>query len=149
MFKCNCCGNIFEEGEEGTRREYIGSFWGAPAYKEYDVCPSCRSDDFDEAENCEICGEVVASDDCYDGVCPNCIVKNFMNWELCKRACKNDKQPYELSAFWAWVFEDDEIEKILYNELKKRDYVNCTDFIVDNPEAIAEQLKKEKEEAKK
>lgn len=48
LYVCNCCGRKFEEDEVRTVSENVGEFWGAPAYMDYDVCPQCGSDDFDE-----------------------------------------------------------------------------------------------------
>ena len=31
----------------------FGEFWGAPAYKEYLVCPDCRSDEIEEYHESE------------------------------------------------------------------------------------------------
>ena len=42
-YKCEDCGEIFNEDEAGTERERVGEFWGAPAYKDFIVCPRCRS----------------------------------------------------------------------------------------------------------
>ena len=48
IYKCFDCGEIFDAEHAGTRSERVGEFWGAPAYKEYIVCPCCRSDDYEE-----------------------------------------------------------------------------------------------------
>jgi len=52
--KCCECGLVFNEGEAETRSECVGEFWGAPAYKNYNICPRCRSDfleDYTESED--------------------------------------------------------------------------------------------------
>lgn len=46
MFKCNECGEIFEDPEQ--RQEYMGEFWGMPAYETFSYCPNCGSEEFDE-----------------------------------------------------------------------------------------------------
>lgn len=43
VFKCGCCGAIFEDPD--TRREYTGEFWGEAAYEDWDCCPVCWSTD--------------------------------------------------------------------------------------------------------
>lgn len=45
-YKCNDCGCVFTDEEAGTRTENVGEFWGAPAYKDFIVCPRCDSDDY-------------------------------------------------------------------------------------------------------
>ena len=48
MIKCSDCGARFEDYEVRTRSEYVSEFWGAPAYAEICVCPSCGSDDLED-----------------------------------------------------------------------------------------------------
>lgn len=45
MYICNNCGEIFEETKQVT--EYMGEFWGFPAYETYDCCPWCSDYDID------------------------------------------------------------------------------------------------------
>ena len=46
-YKCDDCGEIFDEENCGTRHECVGEFWGAPAYKDFMVCPNCDSEYID------------------------------------------------------------------------------------------------------
>lgn len=46
MFKCEYCGEIFEEPV--SAKEDRGEFWGAPCYETIYICPACGSDDFYE-----------------------------------------------------------------------------------------------------
>ena len=48
IYKCDNCGRVFTDEQADTRKECVGEFWGAPAYKEYLVCPDCKSDEIDE-----------------------------------------------------------------------------------------------------
>lgn len=48
-YKCNDCGAEFDEPE--TYSEYMGEFWGFPAYEEFGRCPVCESDDYEENNN--------------------------------------------------------------------------------------------------
>lgn len=43
--KCYDCGAIFPEEDAGTYQEYVGEFWGTPAYQTYNCCPECNSED--------------------------------------------------------------------------------------------------------
>lgn len=55
--KCSDCGHVFAEEDAETTQEYVGEFWGAPAYQTISICPNCRSEDIDEfsysSEECE------------------------------------------------------------------------------------------------
>ena len=42
-YKCEDCGEIFNEDEAEVKKENQGEFWGAPAYQEFNVCPRCKS----------------------------------------------------------------------------------------------------------
>lgn len=46
MFKCYSCGCTFEYF--GTIKDYVGEYWGRPAYQNIAVCPYCKSENFDE-----------------------------------------------------------------------------------------------------
>lgn len=48
IYKCGNCGRVFTDEQADTRKELVGEFWGAPAYKEYLCCPDCRSDEIEE-----------------------------------------------------------------------------------------------------
>ena len=50
QYKCQDCGNTFEE--PAIRTEKVGSSTDslAPGYLKYEVCPCCGSEDFDEIE---------------------------------------------------------------------------------------------------
>ena len=47
-YKCNCCGEVFDEDDANYVREYVGEFWGTPAYNNYMTCPNCDEEDFEE-----------------------------------------------------------------------------------------------------
>lgn len=49
-FKCYDCGAIFDEDEIVSRSEYVGEFWGSPAYQTVNYCPECGSDYIREYE---------------------------------------------------------------------------------------------------
>ena len=50
MLRCCRCRAIFREEDAGYGREYVGEFWGAPAYESVDLCPECNSSDIEDAE---------------------------------------------------------------------------------------------------
>ena len=50
-YKCNDCEAEFNEPD--TYTEYMGEFWGVPAYEEFGCCPVCKSDDYEEVSDYE------------------------------------------------------------------------------------------------
>jgi len=57
MYKCNCCGNIFEEPI--VVRESRGEYWGMPCYEKITVSPCCK-EDFTEVKEYHAEGKVYA-----------------------------------------------------------------------------------------
>ena len=59
---CNECGCVFDDDEAGTITEYEGEgVMRGPIY--YSCCPECRSEDFSEAKECDMCGEYAEKED--------------------------------------------------------------------------------------
>ena len=52
MYKCEECGNVFDEPK--MVQECVGEFWGTPAYETWAVCPDCGSDEIEDYEDNEI-----------------------------------------------------------------------------------------------
>ena len=50
-YRCPYCGWVGDEEELETRREYVGEFWGMPAYDNTTVCPDCGNDEIEEVED--------------------------------------------------------------------------------------------------
>lgn len=48
--KCLNCGAEILRDELEYTREYMGEFWGMPAYEDAYVCPHCGSDDIEDSE---------------------------------------------------------------------------------------------------
>ena len=69
MYICNECKEVFEEYEVVYEALPYGM---GSAYEKWCVCPYCGDTDFDEAEECECCGEVVAKERLKDGLCEEC-----------------------------------------------------------------------------
>lgn len=57
MFYCNECKEIFDEYDAEARKEYPNSTDFPNSYYTYLVCPNCHSDNIQEAQRCELCGE--------------------------------------------------------------------------------------------
>lgn len=67
MYICNNCGLVFEDCKIDRQFHPYGMGYAA---EEFAVCPHCNDTDFDEAKQCEMCGEFVA--ELEDGLCDCC-----------------------------------------------------------------------------
>ena len=67
MYKCQNCQRTFDS--LNCMIDSYSEYWGAstPLYKS--VCPYCGSDDYEEMDKCEICGEWI---DPGEELCDNC-----------------------------------------------------------------------------
>ena len=75
MYKCRRCGEVFEEDE--IRESVTYHPWrDGEADEVFEECPYCGDGDFDEAEQCEECGEWFLRDELHDGRCDECLKKN-------------------------------------------------------------------------
>lgn len=73
MYKCDDCGYEFKEPRQG--QEYMGQCHGTPAYREYSICPSCGSEEYDCLdEQCEECGSFI-----------DCVRAYLGKYERCER----------------------------------------------------------------
>lgn len=148
---CLDCGNIFEEGEQATWREDRAEYCGTPCSVEMSGCPICKGD-YEETTPCAICGSEHLEDDLNGGLCDDCIDKYKNDIDMCFNIGANDTDKVELNCFLAAMFDKQEIEEILFKELKKEAKyieIDCKKFIdgVDRDwfaEMLLEQLEREK-----
>ena len=68
MYICKDCGAVFEEPYKWRDDPSPAGVSLSSGYYEYWECPSCGSEDVDEAERCEVCGEYIAE----SGICESC-----------------------------------------------------------------------------
>lgn len=52
MFRCNECRKAFYHPH--SKSEYVGEWFGFPAYEDFCYCPHCNSDEFDSVDDTEI-----------------------------------------------------------------------------------------------
>ena len=72
MYKCLDCGHVFEEPKQYSEdRTPGGAFEGGSFIEHYTGCPLC-SGAFEEAKQCEICGEYFTDDELTDTTCGDC-----------------------------------------------------------------------------
>lgn len=140
MYICMHCGHWFDEPTNRYNRTVARP-------DDEGFCPNCGSDFFDEAEQCELCGEWHAADYLHCGVCKKCeeeksTVENAFKWG------EEVKEGVELNGFLTWAFSVSEIEEILKRELmesgKEKEYANR--FCTDDLGMFVEWLKKEEDE---
>ena len=67
MYICMNCQAMFDSPNEVE--DFTSEFWGARVRHMTSVCPNCGSDDFDEMDKCEICGEDINPG---EELCENC-----------------------------------------------------------------------------
>jgi methionyl-tRNA synthetase len=72
MYVCPNCGCVFESPK--LYSDFQGEVFGAPSYETYTGCPNCGSG-YDEAIQCEICGECYPENQIYRGYCEKCANK--------------------------------------------------------------------------
>lgn len=144
-YKCLGCGHIFEEGEQAAWREYMGECHGSLAYKEFSGCPICKGD-FEETKQCEICGGEFLEDELNGGlVCDDCVEEYKRDLETCYAIAETtEKQEIKINALLASLFDVDEIETILYQQLESvKDSIDCSAFINEDKDWFAEKLAEE------
>lgn len=67
LYICNDCGEVFDRPKHTHNGGYYDEDWCE--------CPSCASTDYDPAEKCEICGEILQEKKMLYGLCPSCVSK--------------------------------------------------------------------------
>lgn len=71
--KCLECGNVFDDDEISYWSESRGEFWGEPCSEEMSGCPHCGSGDYEDAYECEECGEYFTLDELDENhLCEDC-----------------------------------------------------------------------------
>jgi DNA-directed RNA polymerase subunit RPC12/RpoP len=117
---CLDCGNIFEEGEQITFQENMGEHFGVSCSKKISGCPLCGGE-YEESTPCVFCGSEHLEEDLNGGLCDECIDKYKNDIEMCFKIGQNDDDKVELNCFLASVFDKEDIEKVLFRELKERE----------------------------
>ena len=71
MYLCANCGQMFDS--PNIEEDFTSEFWGSTARHMASVCPNCGSDEFDEMDKCEVCGEWIDPGDELCEVCDGLI----------------------------------------------------------------------------
>ena len=149
MLKCLECGHVFSEYELNTWEESRGEHFGIPCYEKMSGCPICEGD-YEDAVECDVCGENHLASELTGGVCEDCIKKYQHDVDMLFKIGENDTDKVELNCFLASVFTKEDIELILLDALKSmKEYSkklvesDCERFIEYNREWFAERLAEE------
>lgn len=125
-YKCLECGHIFERGEEKYWRESYG--------EEMCGCPLCGGS-FEETRKCAVCGGEFLREELngykYE-VCEDCQDEYKYNVDVCYRIGDTNKESIEINSLLATLFSVDEIEAVLYRELKEAQKIkpiDCKSFL--------------------
>lgn len=71
MYRCDECGELFEEDQIETQKDYFECGEGTACYTR-NVSPCCH-ESYSEAIPCAICGEYSEDEDFENDVCPDCL----------------------------------------------------------------------------
>jgi hypothetical protein len=152
---CLDCGHIFEEGEQKTRTEERGEYWGTSCSVSIGGCPNCGGE-YEEATSCSICGSKHLEEDLNGGLCDECIDKYKHNIDMCFKVGSGDTEAVKINCFLAAMFDEKEIEELLFDRLKKRngyikEYIelDCEKFVNSDRSWFGERLLEELEKEKK
>lgn len=141
-FKCLECGHIFEEGEQARWEETHGL--DCQPYEKMSGCPICKGS-YEETKQCKICGGEFLEDELLGGcVCDECVEEYKRDLETCYKISANEKEEIKINALLASLFDVDEIEAILYQQLESvKDNIDCSAFINEDKDWFAEKLVEE------
>ncbi len=137
MYICRDCKKIFDVTSFMTSMD----FWGGPFEVRTSHCPNCKSEDYSEAKECEVCGEYNDEEDLIGGVCEDCIEKCRHDVDMCAEIGMESREEIRLNSFLAAMFDEKDIETILLEYLKtKNPKADCSAFIDSDVSWFAEQL---------
>ncbi len=117
MLKCNYCGSIIEDDELRIHREYMGECHGTPAYDTFQDNCSCGGD-YEEARQCNGCGEWFLDDELTNGYCQDCLEEE-MTYENAIKCGSENEESVAINGFLASCFDSSEIEEILLKTLNE------------------------------
>ena len=95
MYRCENCGNLFEEGEQAEWEETHGL--DTPPYEKWSGCPVCKGD-YEEVYQCKKCGDWHSEDELYDGWCEKCL-RETINYDTFFKYCEANKDDKYLDIF--------------------------------------------------
>ena len=95
MYRCENCGNLFEEGKQAVWEETHGL--DSPPYEKWSGCPVCKGD-YEEVYQCKECGDWHSDDDLYAGWCEKCL-RETISYDTFFEYCEANKDEQYLDIF--------------------------------------------------
>lgn len=124
-YKCLDCGCVFESYEE----------WVEPHGEYMKGCPNCQGA-FEEAEECEYCGEYHLHEDLYDGMCAGCLQQEI-NYESFFEYCEDNREDHYLDDFvMAYLLDMNPVSAISceFHDLMVKHYKDRVEAAKANPD---------------
>lgn len=110
MFICKC-GELFDRPkvreDGGDKGEYF-------AY-----CPACGGVDYAEAKRCRRCGDWVSEYEIEQGYCDLCLSEIGYDEQVAWEFGEENKVDVPVNGLYAYLFNEEEIDTILYEAAKK------------------------------
>jgi hypothetical protein len=129
MFKCTECGYLFDEPD--TWKEPHGEILGG--------CPCCAGH-FDEACQCELCGDWFTEDELTMGVCDECI-NEYSAYKDCKDVFEGETAEAKIDYLAYMLLDEATINDILRRYLAERlSDADCTEAIEADKSWFVEKL---------
>lgn len=103
MYICSDCGCAFDKPWTRCEQEVHTELDDRPVeYLYYDICPECQGEDFEEADYCEYCGDVVRKTELIGScVCKACMEQIITSRDdIVSAYIKED-----MAAFGEWLHE--------------------------------------------
>lgn len=137
MYKCLECGNIFDEEQTAN--------WQEPHGEDCSGCPLCYGA-YEEAHQCIICNDYFLEDELCNDICDDCLEDYKYDFDMCYTIGAKDTESVEINRFLFFMFSKEEIEEVLFRELKeanKFSHIDCKNFIESDKFLFADRLKEE------
>lgn len=137
---CDECERIFNEPRE---LKNMGGDIGESLY----VCPYCGSQDYSEAVECAICGDILPEHETTECVCEKCL-NHFASFKHALKLGEKDREFIQVNGFlWFLLGDEQDLERILRETVNKR-YLSDeleslgADFCREDDFAFADYLKR-------
>lgn len=141
MYKCRHCGEVFNE-EDVNVSVTFHPWRYREAEESFEECPNCGSGDFEEAEQCEECGEWFLPDELYGDRCEFCLDKALTIDTAFDYAEDNDDEATLIES----ILSATEIKNILISAAKAKVKLGRMDgmreYVLDDKGAFGEYLQR-------
>jgi hypothetical protein len=141
IYKCYECGRTFEDGEECIITEMHNL--DGPPYEVYKACPFCGQD-YSEAIECAVCGEICTDEEGKGGICDECFDKYANDFEACYNFAIGTDCKVPINDAIAYAFDPSDINDILKKYIKEHNLdINWRKFAEENEDSFRESIARE------